>query len=207
VSPLAPFASCGNTCSGWFGVGVFTNCGHTLQVRLAYQHGSGGRRVRIITKAAFWEDGAAAATALGFNERAAAVLLARWVAYDSDQQHDTSDLTSCLDGHLVSLTKGMATFSPNAPESVALPPAFQNFPEYVFHLRRSPLLDVFNNAPDETVFFRFLLFRCVARGHSWGLCCIAVHGMFSATNRAMHAPCAKLHMPGYQSPTCRLSSP
>lgn len=126
--------------------------------------------MRIITKAAFWEDGTAAATALGFNERAATVLLARWVAYDSDQQHDTIDLSACLDSHLVTLTKGMAAFTPNAPESVVLPPAFENFPEYVFHLRRSPFLNVFNNAPDETVFFRHLLFRCDACDHSLGVC-------------------------------------
>jgi len=40
------------------------------------------------------------------------------------------------------------------PESFVLPNSFSIYPQFMFHLRRSQFLQVFNNSPDETAYYR-----------------------------------------------------
>lgn len=43
------------------------------------------------------------------------------------------------------------------PSSFRLNDTFSMFPQFMFHLRRSQFMQVFNNSPDETAYY-----RCVA---------------------------------------------
>lgn len=45
------------------------------------------------------------------------------------------------------------------PNSFRLPENFSLFPQFMYHLRRSQFLQVFNNSPDETSFYRHVLMR------------------------------------------------
>ena len=45
------------------------------------------------------------------------------------------------------------------PNSFRLPDNFHLYPQFMFHLRRSQFLQVFNNSPDETSFYRAMLMR------------------------------------------------
>ena len=40
------------------------------------------------------------------------------------------------------------------PASFKLGEGFSIYPQFMFHLRRSQFLQVFNNSPDETAFYR-----------------------------------------------------
>lgn len=40
--------------------------------------------------------------------------------------------------------------------SFRLPEQLTLLPQFMFHLRRSPFLQVFNNSPDETTFYRYI---------------------------------------------------
>lgn len=50
-------------------------------------------------------------------------------------------------------------YSKDSPESFRLPDNFTLYPQFMFHLRRSQFLQVFNNSPDETSFYRACLLR------------------------------------------------
>jgi protein transport protein SEC23 len=134
-----------------------------VQVRVAYQHASGERRLRVATAATFWADASSPPRSLGFDAATAAVVVARWAAFEADQQLDPAPVATWLDRTLVAMARRYLSYTPDAPDSVSMPPEFAPFPEFVFHLRRSCFLDVFGNAPDETVYYRLLLFRCAAR--------------------------------------------
>ncbi|RYY06130.1 MAG: hypothetical protein EOP43_07175, partial [Sphingobacteriaceae bacterium] len=47
----------------------------------------------------------------------------------------------------------------NSPESFRLKESFSMFPQFLFNLRRSQFIQVFNNSPDETSFYRHSLMR------------------------------------------------
>lgn len=113
-----------------------------------------------MTHAATWEAADAHPTTLGLDARVAAAVLARWVAFDAESQPDPSALRTALDQQLVELTRAFSKPRKDASDALELHDAFAAFPEVLYHLRRSPLLDVFNSAPDETVYFRHLFFRC-----------------------------------------------
>lgn len=59
---------------------------------------------------------------------------------------------------LVQVSK-FATYSTGNPDSFQLSHVFFYYPQFVFHLRRSQFLQVFNSSPDETAFYRVLLLR------------------------------------------------
>lgn len=41
------------------------------------------------------------------------------------------------------------------PNSFRLPENFSLYPQFMYHLRRSQFLQVFNNSPDETSYYRY----------------------------------------------------
>jgi hypothetical protein len=45
------------------------------------------------------------------------------------------------------------------PATFQTAPEFAFFPQFMFHLRRSQFLQVFNSSPDETAFYRYILCR------------------------------------------------
>ena len=143
-----------------------------MQTRLTYQHPSGVRRMRVATKATYWADPAATPAAvqgLALNATTAAVCYARWLAYEASRGAGARDLSMWLDRQLVSLTQKAATYKEGDDHSVVLPGDLAALPELVFHMRRSTFLNYFGNAPDETVFYRSLLFRYAPRRGGWVL--------------------------------------
>ncbi|CAB4269297.1 unnamed protein product [Prunus armeniaca] len=50
-------------------------------------------------------------------------------------------------------------YQKDSPSSFSLSPRFSIFPQFMFHLRRSQFVQVFNNSPDETAYFRMILNR------------------------------------------------
>lgn len=50
-------------------------------------------------------------------------------------------------------------YSKDDPNSFRLAENFSLYPQFMYHLRRSQFLQVFNNSPDETSFYRHMLMR------------------------------------------------
>jgi protein transport protein SEC23 len=129
-----------------------------------YALSTGEKVTRVTTVARSWanyaQDPAAAQQQVeaGFDQETAAVLMAR-VAMTKTDVDSPFDIIRWVDRSLIRLVQKVAQFTKDQPASFALQPNFSLYPQFMFHLRRSPFLQVFNNSPDETAWQRYLLSR------------------------------------------------
>ncbi|OWR51442.1 Sec23 protein A [Danaus plexippus plexippus] len=131
-----------------------------VQLITQYQHSSGQRRVRVTTIARNWGDAAVNLhhISAGFDQEAAAVVMARLVVYRAEQE-DGPDVLRWLDRMLIRLCQKFGEYAKDDPNSFRLSENFSLYPQFMYHLRRSQFLQVFNNSPDETTFYRHMLMR------------------------------------------------
>jgi protein transport protein SEC23 len=69
----------------------------------------------------------------------------------------TFDILRWVDRMLIRLVSKFASFTKDDPASFRLCAEFAYYPQFMFHLRRSQFLQIFNSSPDETAFFRVVL--------------------------------------------------
>lgn len=130
-----------------------------VQFVTRYQHASGQHRVRVTTVAGHWTSGEnVPQIAAGFDQEAAAVLMARMAVYKTENE-DSFDILRWVDRMLIRLCSKFAEYQKDSPESFSLSPNFSLYPQFMFNLRRSQFLQVFNSSPDETAYFRSFLNR------------------------------------------------
>ncbi|KAI3798205.1 hypothetical protein L1987_33475 [Smallanthus sonchifolius] len=94
----------------------------------------------------------------GFDQETAAVVMARLTSYKMETE-EIFDATRWLDRNLIRLCSRFGDYRKDDPSSYSLNPSFSLFPQFMFNLRRSPFVQVFNNSPDETAYFRMMLNR------------------------------------------------
>jgi protein transport protein SEC23 len=70
---------------------------------------------------------------------------------------DGPDVLRWVDRMLIRLCSRFAEYRKDDPSSFRLEKNFTLYPQFMFHLRRSQFLQVFNNSPDETAFYRHVL--------------------------------------------------
>lgn len=121
-----------------------------------YQHSSGQMRLRVTTVARNWVEGGSPAIAASFDQEAAAVLMARIAVFKAELD-DGPDVLRWLDRMLIRLCQKFGEYRKEDPGSFRLPGNFTIYPQFMFHLRRSQFLQVFNNSPDESAFYRHVL--------------------------------------------------
>lgn len=76
--------------------------------------------------------------------QAAAVIMAR-VAASRSETEDAADVHRWLDRMLIRLCQKFGDYTKDNPESFRLLPNLTLYPQFMFHLRRSQFLQVFNN--------------------------------------------------------------
>ncbi|KAI5647623.1 hypothetical protein M9H77_33628 [Catharanthus roseus] len=125
-----------------------------------YQHSSGKMRLRATTLSRRWVAGAGSIQDLiaGFDQEAAAVVMARQVSFKMETEAEF-DPIRWLDKSLIHICSRFGDYQKDSPSSFSLSPRFSIFPQFIFHLRRSQFVQVFNNSPDETAYFRMILNR------------------------------------------------
>lgn len=125
-----------------------------------YQHSSGQMRLRTTTLSRRWVSGPGSIQDLisGFDQEAAAAVLARLVSFKMETEAEF-DPIRWLDKSLIHLCSRFGDYQKDSPSSFSLSPRFSIFPQFIFHLRRSQFVQVFNNSPDETAYFRMILNR------------------------------------------------
>ncbi|KAG5538886.1 hypothetical protein RHGRI_019432 [Rhododendron griersonianum] len=94
----------------------------------------------------------------GFDQEAAAAVMARLVSFKMETEAEF-DPIRWLDKSLIHLCSRFGEYQKESPSSFSLSPRFSIFPQFIFHLRRSQFVQVFNNSPDETAYFRMILYR------------------------------------------------
>ncbi|XP_022211425.1 protein transport protein Sec23A isoform X1 [Drosophila obscura] len=131
-----------------------------IQFITQYQHPSGQRRIRVTTLARNWADATTNVhhISAGFDQEAAAVLMARMVVYRAETD-EGPDILRWVDRQLIRLCQKFGEYTKDDPNSFRLSQNFSLFPQFMYHLRRSQFLQVFNNSPDETTFYRHMLMR------------------------------------------------
>ncbi|XP_059312054.1 protein transport protein SEC23 C [Lycium ferocissimum] len=125
-----------------------------------YQHPSGQMRLRVTTLSRRWVAGPGSVQDLiaGFDQEAAAVVMARQVSFKMETEADF-DPIRWLDKSLIHICSRFGDYQKDTPSSFTLSPRFSIFPQFMFHLRRSQFVQVFGNSPDETAYFRMILNR------------------------------------------------
>uniref|UniRef100_A0A8B9H3I2 Protein transport protein SEC23 n=1 Tax=Astyanax mexicanus TaxID=7994 RepID=A0A8B9H3I2_ASTMX len=105
-----------------------------IQFVTQYQHSNTQRRIRVTTIARNWADAQSQIQHIeaSFDQEAAAVLMARLGVFRAESE-EGPDVLRWLDRQLIRL--------------------------FMFHLRRSPFLQVFNNSPDESSYYRHQFVR------------------------------------------------
>ncbi|KAF6133982.1 hypothetical protein GIB67_040746 [Kingdonia uniflora] len=131
-----------------------------LQFVTNYQNPEGQMRFRVTTIMRRWVDSAANAEELveGFDQETAAVVMARLTSLKMENEEEF-DATRWIDRTLIRLCSRFGDYRKDDPSSFTLNPSFSIFPQFMFNLRRSQFVQVFNNSPDETAYFRMLLNR------------------------------------------------
>ncbi|CAO3641500.1 unnamed protein product [Cunninghamella blakesleeana] len=129
-----------------------------IQFVTHYQHSSGQFRLRVTTVARNFADGQSPEIANSFDQETAAVLMSR-IAVFKGEIDDGPDVLRWLDRMLIRLCQRFADYRKDDPHSFRLSENFSIYPQFMFHLRRSQFLQVFNNSPDETAFYRHVLNR------------------------------------------------
>ena len=93
-----------------------------------------------------------------FDQEAAAVLSARLAVHRTESE-DVSDVLRWVDRSLIRLCAKFADYIPDDTSSFRLPANFSLYPQFLFHLRRSQFLQLFNSSPDEAAYYRYVLSR------------------------------------------------
>lgn len=135
-----------------------------------YQHANGATRLRVTTLCGPWHNVAASAddakhqhhnddpVKYSFDQEAAAVLSARLAVHRTDTE-DVGDVLRWVDRSLIRLCSKFADYRVDDPSSFRLASEFSLYPQFMFHLRRSQFLQLFNSSPDEAAYYRYVLTR------------------------------------------------
>lgn len=127
-----------------------------VQFITQYQHSSGLMKLKVTTVQRPLVDGSSPTIAQGFDQEASTVLMARIAVYKAEID-DGPDVLRWTDRMLIRLCQKFADYRKDDPTSFRLAQNFSLYPQFMFHLRRSQFLQVFNNSPDETAFYRHVL--------------------------------------------------
>eukprot|EP00559_Dactyliosolen_fragilissimus_P000819 CAMPEP_0184868204 /NCGR_PEP_ID=MMETSP0580-20130426/29550_1 /TAXON_ID=1118495 /ORGANISM="Dactyliosolen fragilissimus" /LENGTH=731 /DNA_ID=CAMNT_0027368953 /DNA_START=440 /DNA_END=2635 /DNA_ORIENTATION=- len=95
---------------------------------------------------------------MGFDQEAAAVLTARLAVHRTESE-DPADVLRWVDRSLIRLCTKYGDYMVDDPNSFRLDPRFSLYPQFMFHLRRSQFLQLFNSSPDEAAYYRYVLGR------------------------------------------------
>lgn len=137
-----------------------------VQFLTHYQHPSGEMRLRITTvQIVVITELDPVTLEYGFDQEAALVLVARQAISQLAANHGKGSsngkselgITKILDQTLVSFCARFAEFIAGSLDSFRLLATYAMLPQFMFHLRRSPFIQVFNNSPDESSFLRHVL--------------------------------------------------
>jgi len=129
-----------------------------LQFQTTYQHSSGRKRLRVTTVSSRYTDANMTDIIQGFDQEAAAVLMARYAVWKCENE-DPLDVLRWVDRMLIRLVSKFADYRKDDPSSFNLSQEVNIFPQFMYHLRRSNFLQTFNASPDETAYYRTIVCR------------------------------------------------
>ncbi|KAK6120763.1 hypothetical protein DH2020_045491 [Rehmannia glutinosa] len=121
-----------------------------------YQHGSGQMRLRATTLSRRWVAGPGIKEDLvsGFDQEAAAVVMARQVSIKMETEVAEFDPIRWLDKSLIHICSQFGEYQKDSPSSFSLSPRLSIFPQFMFNLRRSQFVQGKGNEREYGAYFR-----------------------------------------------------
>ena len=92
-----------------------------------------------------------------FDQEAATVLIARLCVDNSFKGQDSKESLKWIDKTLIHLMTKFAKYTKENPNTFRLTQKFNYFPQFIFYLRRSSFIQSFNESPDESTYYKYLL--------------------------------------------------
>ncbi|GAA0159493.1 vesicle coat protein [Lithospermum erythrorhizon] len=129
-----------------------------VQFITRYRYGNMGIRKRVTTAARRWVGKQSPEIAAGFDQETAASVMSR-LAIHRTESSLAVDVIGWLDKTLIHFAAKFGEYVPEDPSSFRLSSHFSLYPTFMYYLRRSQFIDVFNSSPDETAFYRLMLNR------------------------------------------------
>lgn len=129
-----------------------------VQFITRFRYGNVEIRKRVTTAARRWVGNHSPEISAGFDQEAAAAVMAR-LAIDKAESKFPQDIIKWLDKTLIRFASKYGDYIQEDPSSFRLSSNFSLYPQFMYYLRRSQFIDVFNCSPDETAFFRLMLNR------------------------------------------------
>ncbi|XP_021727546.1 protein transport protein SEC23-like [Chenopodium quinoa] len=129
-----------------------------IQFITRYRYGATGIRRRVTTVARRWVGKNSPEISAGFDQEAAAAVMGR-LAIDRAERHFVRDVIRWLDDNLIRFASQFGDYIQEDPSSFRLSSNFSLYPQFMYYLRRSQFINVFNSSPDETAFFTLMLNR------------------------------------------------
>jgi protein transport protein SEC23 len=135
-----------------------------VQFLTHYFNAAGRPRLRVTTVSGPWMEGSLdnaqnkQMVAASFDQECAAALMARLSIFKTKQE-DLPTVVRWLDRSLIRLCGKFGTYQESQPSTFSLGPEFRIFPQFMFHLRRSPFLQHVNASPDEGTYLQSTLCR------------------------------------------------
>ncbi|KAK9160590.1 hypothetical protein Syun_006931 [Stephania yunnanensis] len=129
-----------------------------IQFKTRYRHGNGSIRQRVTTVARRWVGAHSPEIAAGFDQEAAASVVARLAIHRAETCY-ARDVIRWLDDTLIQFASKFGDYVEEDSSSFQLSSNFSLYPQFMYHLRRSQFITVFNCSPDETAFFSLMLNR------------------------------------------------
>ncbi|KAI0978743.1 hypothetical protein GJ496_009534 [Pomphorhynchus laevis] len=129
-----------------------------MQIITKYTDSDGVTKIRVTTISRRFMDSSTIgiqSISAGFDQDASAVIMARIAVFRCEIEETTPpDVLRWIDKTLIRVCQKFGMYSKDNPSSFHLQGNFFMYPQYMFHLRRSQFLQVFNNSPDETSYYR-----------------------------------------------------
>ena len=92
-----------------------------------------------------------------FDQEAAAVLIGRVCVNNNFKGEDSKESLKWIDKTLIHLMSKFAKYTKDNPNTFKLTSKFNFFPQFMFYLRRSSFIQSFNESPDESTYYKYLL--------------------------------------------------
>lgn len=131
----------------------------SIQFITHYQHLSGEYIIRVTTlPITIVHDNDNHSIEMGFDQEAAVVAIARDVVYRLENDNMSHvQIIKEIDNLTIEFCRRFGQYTKGMMTSFTLSNKFSYFPHFIFHLRRSQFINVFNNSPDESSFIRHIL--------------------------------------------------
>lgn len=135
-----------------------------IQFITSYQHPDGSQHIHVTTSQKFINQEGESLNSIiqNFDQEAATVLIAREAVLRTEK-NSSNDALKFTNQILVDFMSSFCQYQTNNADSVLIPPTVNLLPQFIYHLRRSNFIQIFNASPDETTFYRhcFLTEDCI----------------------------------------------